>query len=550
MSLRMPASDQFRERIAELEARLEVAEDTLRAIQHGEVDAVVVACPDGDQIFTLQGADHPYRVLVEQMHEGTLTLDRDGLILYSNQQFADLVQAPLESIVGNKIERFLPAESRQMFGALLQTGASSHGRCELTLTTARGNSVPVFAAVSRLDGARSDYLCAIVTDLTEQKRNEAIVQEASLSRLILEQAAEAIVVIDCDGKILRASDAAHRLAGRNVLLQPFDEAFPLKLEAPAAERVDVMSLLAAVRKQSSWEGTEVRLSRTGRPAAALLMSAGGLRTPGGGLIGCVVTLADITERKAAEDALAQQARELERSNYDLRQFAHSASHDLREPLRVISLYTQLVAESLKKSPDEEARRWFDQVIAATHRGMNLLNDLLSYMESAEDVAEPPTETDARLALEKALEGLQDLVLEQGASIDIGDLPRLRVREVHLVQVFQNLVSNALKYRGEHPVKVCIAAEPEQGMWKLSVADNGIGIASRYQSQVFGLFKRLHPAGKYSGSGIGLAICQRIVERYGGRIWVDSRLGAGSTFFFTAPAATSLSNPETATARGR
>jgi PAS domain S-box-containing protein len=558
----MNSTEELRARCADLEARLAEAEDTLRAIRQNEVDALVISGPKGERVFTLQGADHAYRILVEQMSEGTITLDREGLILYSNQRFADMLQEPLDGVLGSNVTRFLSPESRTLLQAMLEASSASDPRGELAVVTPKGASVPVFVAMNRLEGP-SEHRCAVVTDLTEQRRSQMILQEERLSRLILEQAAEAIVVIDPTGTVVRASEAAHRLAGRNVLLQSFDAMFPLRVERfspPTADpnsaeesagahtngrhslrsqedqRIDAAFLLSAAREGESFGGLEVSLPRLRQTRAALLLTIGALRQSDGELIGCVVTLADITQRKAAEDALAFQARQLESSNNDLRQFAYSASHDLKEPLRVISLYSELAWNRLAAQMDREAHGLFEQVIAAVGRMEALLRDLLAYTEAAEDISQPSTTIYAGEALNKALSALQPMIVEQSAQISSTDLPLLRMHEVHLVQLFQNLVSNALKYRSESIPVVRIAAERDREMWKFSVGDNGIGIAPDYQKQIFGLFKRLHSRGKYGGSGIGLAICQRIVERYGGRIWVESGSGAGSTFFFTVPAA--------------
>ncbi len=531
----MPATNDLNGYIAELEARLETAEETLRAIRNGDVDALVVAGPDGDRIYALDGAEHSYRVLVEHMREGTLTLDRDGLILYCNQQFADLVQAPLETVIGRPIHIFLTKESDRLLRALLGTAGAAHRRAELNLISATGE-VPAVVSISNLNGS---HLCAVVTDLTEQKRNEAMSKEGRLSRLILEQAAEAIVVIDRDGIVSRASEAAHRLAGRNVLLQGFGEMFALHpVDASCAEllggTVDVDRLLATVQENASLMAVEVTLARGAQAPVSLLLSAGALRGSEGDLIGCVVTLVDISARKASEVALARQAALLELSNRDLRDFAYSASHDLREPLRVISLYSQLVAERMAGQADGETTKLFDEVLTAANRMGLLLRDLLSYVNAAEDVSHHAMTADARQALDKAIAGLRALIAEQDARIVVGELPQLRMHEVHLVQLFQNLISNALKYRSEAPPEVRIQAERDRDMWKFSVTDNGIGIARDYRTHIFGLFKRLHAPASYSGSGIGLAICHRIVQRYGGRIWVESEPGAGSTFLFTVP----------------
>src|SRR4051812_26075997 len=215
------------ERIADLETRLAEAEETLQAIRTGEVDALVVSGPDGDQIFALEGADHAYRLLVEEMQEGTVTLNQDGLILYANRQFAAMMKAPVESIVGSNVQRFLARDRQDSFSKMLADDKAEHQRSELMLRAGDGTSIPVHISLSWLRTGGIQTVCVVINDLTDQRHYEAMVEEGELSRLILEQAAEAIVVIDARGMILRASESAQILAGRNILLQPFDTAFQL-----------------------------------------------------------------------------------------------------------------------------------------------------------------------------------------------------------------------------------------------------------------------------------------------------------------------------------
>jgi PAS domain S-box-containing protein len=525
---RIDSTEHLTARIAALEAELASAQEVLEAIRQGEVDAVVVRGSAGDQVFTLEGADHPYRVLVEQMREGTLTLHEGGLIVYSNQRFADMVQAPLDAVIGSRITAFLDPEDHSLFAGLIEGSAGSRG--EIALRTARGAHVPAYMSLNRLDLGGTPYMTAVVTDLTEQRRNEAIVKEEQLSRRILQQAGEAIVVVDTNGTILRASDAAHVLAGRNVLLQPFDAVFSLMGRAGGPLRSDF--LFSSARRGHFLRGVEVSLPRQDS-VSALLLSMGALHNADGELSGCVVTLTDITQRKEDEEALARQAQQLERSNNDLRQFAYSASHDLREPLRVVSLYSQLADEKLREKP-EEASPFLRQVVRAAQRMETLLRDLLSYVQVGEGLQHSATAVDSMAALERAMAGLQASVVENDAEITFEPLPPVWMHEVHLEQLFQNLISNGLKYRRDVRPAIRISAQRDGGMWRISVADNGIGVPQEYQRQIFGLFNRLHGKDKYSGSGIGLAICQRIVERYGGRIWVESQVGEGSTFHFTVP----------------
>ena len=225
---------------------------------------------------------------------------------------------------------------------------------------------------------------------------------------------------------------------------------------------------------------------------------------------------------------------LVRVNADLEQFAHSASHDLREPLRSIGVFSELLASRFAEQLNGQGKEYLSFVRAGATRMEMLINSLLEYTQAAsidDELVEP---VNSGVALGAALTNLTEAIRESGAKIECTDLPHVRIREIHLQQLFQNLIGNAIKYRGADPLQVCISAQKEDGHWRFSVQDNGIGIKTEYREVIFGIFKRLHSNDKYSGTGMGLAICQRIAERYRGRIWVDSEPGKGSTFYFTIP----------------
>jgi light-regulated signal transduction histidine kinase (bacteriophytochrome) len=245
-------------------------------------------------------------------------------------------------------------------------------------------------------------------------------------------------------------------------------------------------------------------------------------------------LTDITERKKSEEALTRQAQELERSNGDLRQFAYAVSHDLREPIRIVTIYSQLFEKKYKGSLDEQADGFIQHTVEAAQRLEVLLDDLLAYTQTAEGPQNVESPVDTNVCLAKILTMFEAAIAESGAVVTSDPLPVLRVNEVHIQQLLQNLIGNSLKYRSQAPPRIHISAERDRGKWKIGVADNGIGIDGQYHQQVFGLFKRLHGSAKYAGSGIGLAICHKIVERYGGRMWIESEAGKGSTFLFTLP----------------
>jgi signal transduction histidine kinase len=224
---------------------------------------------------------------------------------------------------------------------------------------------------------------------------------------------------------------------------------------------------------------------------------------------------------------------LARLNADLEQFAHSASHDLKEPIRNIAIYGELLGLQYSGVLDEQGQQFLEFMISGAKQIEILVNDLLLYTQAGSGVDEAPEPCPATKPLEDAIAGLREAIRESGALVDHDPLPDVRIREVHLQQLFQNLIGNAIKYRREAP-HVHISAEDHDGQWIFSVKDNGIGFDPIYKEQVFGIFKRLHTSGKYSGTGMGLAICERIIQRYRGRIWATSQLGKGSTFFFAIP----------------
>jgi light-regulated signal transduction histidine kinase (bacteriophytochrome) len=291
---------------------------------------------------------------------------------------------------------------------------------------------------------------------------------------------------------------------------------PRDVEALVAERIEM------VRRPEPH-----RLERT-RPDGRVLEIRGN-PMPGGGFVS---TYTDITEMRRHEQALAAHAKELERSNAELEQFAYVASHDLQEPLRMVASYCQLLQRRYKGKLDEDADEFIGYAVEGASRMQRMINDLLTYSR----VGRRAAMASVRLgdAVATAVANLQAAIEDGGAAVEAGELPTVSGDRLLLAQLFQNLVGNALKFRGEQPVRVRVDAQLENGVWTVSVADNGIGIAPEYREKIFLIFQRLHDRGKYPGTGIGLAICKKVVEYHGGRIWVESEPGKGSRFCFTLP----------------
>lgn len=244
---------------------------------------------------------------------------------------------------------------------------------------------------------------------------------------------------------------------------------------------------------------------------------------------------DITERNRAQQELTRKVEELARSNADLEQFAYVASHDLQEPLRMVISYTQLLARRYRGKLDTSADEFIGFAVDGASRMQQLIQDLLSYSRLTIRGKELQfTETGA--ACNAALENLRESIKNANAEVSVGPLPTVLADATQLAQLFQNLIGNAIKYRNRRRPEIGVDARSDGNEWVFSVQDNGIGIEPQYFERIFQMFQRLHTRKDYSGTGIGLAICRKIVERHGGKIWVESHPGQGSTFLFTIPQA--------------
>lgn len=251
---------------------------------------------------------------------------------------------------------------------------------------------------------------------------------------------------------------------------------------------------------------------------------------------------DITESKMAAENLRRANDELRRANEDLNQFAYAASHDLKEPLRMVSIYTQLLKRNYIEQLDDKALQYIHFAVDGARRMELLISDLLAYTQvTAAQDEDPVTRIDVQSAISAALQNLEAAIQESGARVTQDAFPPVRWRHMHAVQVFQNLIGNAIKYRRDGCVPEIHLSSEREGdrdgaFWRFGVHDNGIGVDPCYHDKIFGIFRRLHTSDKYEGTGIGLAICQRIVERNGGRIWIESEPDHGCTFYFTCSAA--------------
>lgn len=397
------------------------------------------------------------------------------------------------------------------------------------------SKVAVFVELSRVNARLKEQADAL--------RNQAeVLQKAELRfRSLLAAAPDPMVVCKEDGEILMVnaqteflfSCGRERLIGRNI-----------RALVPGWE----------FRRLPGWDentdgprpverGIELTASPEGATPFPVEISFSPLQTEDGLVV--ISAIRDISERRKTDEQIRQlnvslEQRVLERtdalmrSNEELEQFAYIASHDLQEPLRAVSIYTQLLSRRYQGRLDAEADQYIDFIVEGAQRMERLVHDLLDFSRVEANGSDFFVSMSCEEALDDAMRNLHPLIEETGAIITRQDLPRVIGDPVQITRLFQNLLVNSIKFRSSEKPCIDVVAQPQGKDWFFSVRDNGIGIEPQYSEKVFGIFKSLNPRDKRSGSGMGLAICRKIVTRHQGRIWVESELGKGSTFFFTLP----------------
>jgi len=541
-SRRVPATD--RRTVQQLEDRLREAEDTIEAIRNGHVDALVVQGPAGEQVFTLRGADHRYRQLVETMNEGALIVAADGTIIYGNRRSAELIGAPLETMIGSPLQRHVAEASRRLVDALLQTRGGAPSKAEVELVGGDGASRPVYLSVAAAWTDDGEQTCVIVTDLSDQKRNQEMLAAERLTSQIVDQATEGIVVCDLAGVVVRASHAADRIAGGSPLLRAFEQVFHLQSsDDPAMGH----TVIARALRGETTIGQEVVLVRDGREPVDLLLSAGPIASSEREVLGCVISFVDITDRKrAAEDRLrlleaATAARiEAEAANRAKDEFLAMLGHELRNPLAPI--LTALELMDMRR--DDSSRRERDVIARQVKHVVRLVGDLLDVSRIAQGkvvLDRKPIEL-ARL-VDKAIEAAAPLIEERRHQLVVDVPPGLwfDADETRICQVISNLLTNAAKYT-DHGGTIRLAAAAEDDRLVITVRDTGIGIPPELLPNLFDLFvqgKRAIDRAE-GGLGLGLAIVRSLVTLHGGEVAVRSDgPRTGSTFEVRLPALASL-----------
>lgn len=430
-------NEELRRGLRDLEGRLAESEETLRAIHAGEVDAILVSTEGGEQIYTLKGAEEPYRILIEQMNEGAVTVSEDGSIMYSNQSFARAMRTNLEKIIGTNLAGYIHPSGIAAFRRLLDQSVNGPVRGEVIFAAGDGTQVPMQLSVSFLPMVRVPTYCLIAADLTE------------------------------------------RIQAENALRKAYAE-----LEQMVRERTSDLERANEGLRQSELD-------------------------------------------------LKEYAENLERSNAELQQFAYVASHDLQEPLRMVTSYLALLEDKYGDRLDGQAKQYMDFASEGGIRAKDLIRDLLEYSRVGSH-AVPMVPTNLDEVLERVSRNLKVQIEEERATITHDPLPTVTADKNQMVALMQNLISNAIKFHGPEPPTVHISSEENEKEWVLTVRDNGIGIDPKFKDKIFVIFQRLHTRQEFSGTGIGLAIAKKIADRHGGRIWFESQPCKGSKFYVAIP----------------
>lgn len=540
----------------ELRAKLLEAEETIEAIRTGNVDALVVEGDGCHQTFTLEGSDHAYRVLVESMKEGAVTVSADGIIFYCNSRFAEMMRKPIQEIVGGTIIQYILHSDREQFQTLFKLGLAVSARGELGIISGDDTVLPAYLSINSLGIYDVPAVCMVVTDLTEQKRSEEIIAAEKLARSILNQAAEAIIIADENGRIIRASHAAEELCGEDPSLRSFNEVFKLSNSmghevrfAPHIgdkPRISVQSdLLNHAMRGTIAHGVEVVLDRGDGDLRNVLLSAGPVLDAQQKILGCTVTLTDITDLKRVEAELKRAKEEAERAKEaaDAASRAKTAflanmSHELRSPLGAVIGFAELLAAN--ELTEEQRVDYFDKIKRNGQVLSTLIDDILdlSKVEAGHLQLEEVT-VSLRELLYDVISALKYRVMEKAIAINVttdGKIPATIASDpVRLKQILMNVLGNAIKFteRGSIAIKsALIARTTGRDVLRIAVEDTGCGLTSEQAKNLFEPFKQADSSTtrRYGGTGLGLALSRGLARALGGDLLLErSTPGEGCCF---------------------
>ncbi len=504
--------------LSDLRARLQECEDTLAAIRGGAVDAIVVSGAGHEQIFTLAGTENAYRVFVEAMDEGAITVSSAGTILFANKAAANLLDRPLGAVIGASIFGFIPESERGHFDAIFREACNnSCGRCELTITRSNGEQVPVFVSASSCVEFGATAICMVLTDLSEQKRNEQIVADGKLARLILSNASEPMAVCDSNGVVMHCNRAFRELCVGNPLLRRFEEMISLEIvhqhrpgeREASQQRFDIQQALAG----QEFRGREVCLHRDNE-SIHLLLSTSPLVLPNMERAGMLITLFNIEERLRTEQAL-RRSEKLAATG----RLAASIAHEINNPLAAL---TNLVYLIETETDSDVVRRYAHTAQEELARVAHITRQTLAFYRDSG----APTEVNITELIDSALFLYSSAIRSKNLEVkrEIRFSGSIHGYANELRQVFSNLIGNAiealpragcLRVRVYRSQEWCNSRKP--GV-RVVIGDTGEGISPDHRAH---LFEPFFTTKAEKGTGLGLWVSQGIVEKHGGFIRLKS-----------------------------
>jgi PAS domain S-box-containing protein len=488
---------------------------------------------------TFQANESQLAAIIDSAMDAIISMGKDQRIQLFNSAAEKMFQRSTSEVIGQELTMLIPNGLRtkhesdvQAFGKT-STTKRSMGRLGMVYgLRANGEEFPLEVSISQVEFDGRKTYTAILRDITERKHAEILLRESEERfRTMANNAPVLIWLSDANKARTWFNRGWLDFVGRS-MEQELGNGWIEHIHPQDRDRyLETYQRAFEIREPFQ---IEYRLHRRDGVWRWILGTGVPRSGPDEEFSGLIGSCFDITERKQAEAEMQHIMADLKRSNQELEQFAYVASHDLQEPLRMVSSYVQLLARRYKGKLDSDADEFINYAVDGVNRMKVLINDLLTFSRVGTRGKELSL-VELKDIIDVVLSNLQLAIEENEAIITYDELPQVLADEGQMIQLFQNLIGNAIKFRSEEPPRIHIGVKQEKEQWQFSVHDNGIGIDPQFGERIFIIFQRLHTREEYPGTGIGLSICRKIVERHGGRIWVESQPGQGATFHFTLPA---------------
>jgi PAS domain S-box-containing protein len=469
------------------------------------------------------------RSLIEASLDPLVTIGHDGKITDVNTSAEFVTGYSRNELVGTDFTNYFtdPDKAKKGYQEVFREGLVSDYSLEIRHKSGKITPVLYNASVYMDESGEVIGVFAAARDITMFKKADEKIKTLANA---VESANDAIITESLDGII-----ESWNMGAKNIYGYSAEEVLgkDVSILEPNNLKGEIKQLIEKTKQEEKIQHYETLWLKKNCTVINVSITLSPVFDASGELVAISAIVRDITELKKADEILKFKLEELARSNKELEQFAYVSSHDLQEPLRMIMSYLQLLQRRYQGNLDDKADKYIHFAVDGAFRMQNLINDILEFSRVT-TITREPGPTNCEFILNQVLFNLKSFIKENKAIISHGSLPEVMIDSIQLVQIFQNLIINGIKFHSEVAPKIHIAAEKKANEWVFSVQDNGIGIDPQYSEKIFEIFKRLYTREKYSGTGIGLAICKKIIERHGGRIWVESELGKGSTFYFTLP----------------